>query len=528
MRIRISRYAETDKPTEQHRVLRSGRLIGERVRNEAELPTPRPTVYTSPDSRVTNATPNHGALYGRSAELSSCDNVQGIRANHTADPNPSSASPRGHRVIAASNSARLEQSTYPNVWQDGPATSTVPSGVTSSTLSPLPPVRLGVSPSPFPYVSSHHENWYDSHIPTDSTGTMLGQIDTSSPIASIDHSIPHRSVTQFQFVPPGAQPGEPGYTKRPRGTTGNVVCERCGVKFTEPSSLTRHNKTTLCGKAAGITTTLHNSNGAPKRGHLSQIHQESSMLNEAIDTVAVAGPKDDISRLGSQVMGLASGSGMILDADATHPISYAQNASSLSDYNIASTPMIVAAGNAQIVQTQSVVPSVAMHGSLTSYVPGRYTPLVVATGDAQAAQIPSMIPSLNNQRPLQRFIAEGTRSAQDYEFNCDICPESFPRRYSLQLHKSSTHDVVEAPDSRGTIDMQRPWYLVGATYENSSDHRRRALQVWEEGGLSGEPCKPCSGRGLDCVVSAFISTKCAFCNHRDNGMYCGAAGVMFR
>ena len=112
-----------------------------------------------------------------------------------------------------------------------------------------------------------------------------------------------------------------------------------------------------------------------------------------------------------------------------------------------------------------------------------------------------------------------------FDFFCDLCPEVFARRDILQMHKSRIHGVTETLCLSDSGIIDRPSYLTGATFENAPKHSRMALKTWEGGVLSTSPCQPCISKGLYCIVNPFASSKCSYCNNRDDDDYCGAAGV---
>ena len=73
-----------------------------------------------------------------------------------------------------------------------------------------------------------------------SPASALGYMPTSFAFADHSHSQSPTDPITTKFVPYYAAKAHP--KKRPRGTTGSVVCNNCGYKFTVVSSLNRHRK----------------------------------------------------------------------------------------------------------------------------------------------------------------------------------------------------------------------------------------------------------------------------------------------
>ena len=127
---------------------------------------------------------------------------------------------------------------------------------------------------------------------------------------------------------------------------------------------------------------------------------------------------------------------------------------------------------------------------------------------------------------LESYVPRRLDTSADHNvFFCDLCPATFARRDTLQLHKARTHDLMEIGYLRdmGAIDL--PPYLLGITPNTGSTYSGTAFRNFEHGGLSSNPCQPCLSKGIDCIVNRRTSSKCCYCNHCDNGVYCGAAGV---
>ena len=141
---------------------------------------------------------------------------------------------------------------------------------------------------------------------------------------------------------------------------------------------------------------------------------------------------------------------------------------------------------------------------------------------------PSVPQAFHTSLATQPYLPYTFDTSPDHAtFFCDLCPSLFPRRDLLQLHKARLHSVTEMPYLPTSGALTKPQYLQSVTPESGTKHSRSALRVFEGGGLSRGPCQPCLLRGTDCIVNPFASSKCAFCNFRDNGSYCGAAGVKY-
>ena len=240
-------------------------------------------------------------------------------------------------------------------------------------------------------------------------------------------------------------------TKRPRGTTGSIVCDRCGYKFTVASSLNRHSKICHARKVA--------KNFSPT--------QRKSIRTENVGfTVAETGPTSQ--------EGHHSNLPKVVDAsDGLDSLHYG-NLSLMSD------------------------------SSLPDYYP--LSPI-----------------------SIHPYIPQGADTSADHAtFFCDLCPSKFARRDMLQLHKARVHFSTESPYLPDSGTIATPAYLASLTLKNAkTKHSRAALQVFEGGALSSSPCRPCQSKGVDCIVNPLVSSKCAYCSHRSNGVYCGAAGVKY-
>ena len=251
-------------------------------------------------------------------------------------------------------------------------------------------------------------------------------------------------------------------TKRPRGTTGSVVCDRCGYKFTVVSSLNRHSK--IC--------------------HGRKVAKNSSSTQcQSIKTTNV-GFISDCNPDGFPIFGTGPTAKDGLEHDSRLP-------------NVADASVVLDSldyGNASLMSDSSL--------------PDYYPLSPVST---------------------QSYIPRGPDKSADHgTFFCDLCPGDFARQDLLQLHKARVHRMTNLPypPDSGTIDT--PPYLYGVTLENpKTKHSRAALRVFEGGALSSSPCRLCQSKGLDCIVNPLVSSKCAYCNHRSNGVYCGAAGVKY-
>ena len=249
-------------------------------------------------------------------------------------------------------------------------------------------------------------------------------------------------------------------TKRPRGTTGSIVCDRCGYKFTVVSSLNRHSKICHGRKVAkNLSSTQCKS---IKTKNVSFI----SDCNPSGLPVAETGPTSQD--------GHHSNLPKVADASVVLDSLHYGNLSLMSD------------------------------SSLPDYYP--LSPI-----------------------SIHSYIPQGADTSEDHAtFFCDLCPGKFARRDMLQLHKARVHFSTESPYLPDSGTIATPAYLAGLTLKNAkAKHSRAALQVFEGRALSSSPCRPCQSKGVDCIVNPLVSSKCAYCNHRCNGVYCGAAGVKY-
>ena len=253
--------------------------------------------------------------------------------------------------------------------------------------------------------------------------------------------------------------------KRPRGTTGKIVCDRCGTKFTVMSSRNRHNK--IC------------------RGNKSAKKPSSTPM---------------------KVTKTKSSSVLVK-----------------SEYNINALPLDETKPSTPEEQYQNVVLNQNFHvKSVTSTIAN-------SLETANAALISnSPIPNTWPHKPAttQNYVLKDPDICGDHTiFYCDLCPEFFDRRGLLQTHKTHIHGLVEIPYLPDSGIIDRPWYLGGVTSKTGGNYSHEAVQIYERGPLSSSPCQPYEPNGFDCVVSPSLSSKCSHCNHRNNGIYCGAAGV---
>lgn len=289
-----------------------------------------------------------------------------------------------------------------------------------------------------------------------------------SPALSLEHGISasqavmvhtrssaHTKTTKFV-----SYSAEDFHKKRPRGTTGSVVCDKCGSKFTVISSLNRHNRISHGKKPAKKSTSTQRKIAKTKDSPLTA--DLSDHDSRTIETNSI------LSEDQSQVVRLNS-----------------------NLHTIPPASMIVSAESRNLILDPTTI---------NSHLPKPFS--------------------------TQTYTPRGWDTSLDHHyFFCDLCPEVFARREILQMHKSNIHGLTEIPyfPDSGTID--RPSYLTGVTLENATKHSRMALKTWEWGGLSTSPCQPCISKGLYCIVNPFASSKCSYCNNRDDGSYCGAAGV---
>lgn len=302
---------------------------------------------------------------------------------------------------------------------------------------------------------------------------LRGNAIASSPTSSLDYGLNTPSVSMNATVPPAPvtkasfvhYPGKAGSHKKLRGTTGRHICDSCDVRFTVVSSLHRHKKICRGLKSAKKSESTQNRIIKPKNATEASDHSDRT-LHAIRPRFVPSGEKNHVVGLG-------------LDMPTTPAATMVVERPRAEDSGLISDP------------------NTSKHHT-------------------------------KKPRSTQSYVPRGPDTSADHEYYfCDLCPETCARRDILQLHKATVHGLTESfylPES-GTID--RPPYLEGKNHENASTHSRRALKTWEGGGLSTSPCQPCILRGLDCIVNPFSSPKCCFCNCRDQGWVCGAAGVRY-
>ena len=350
---------------------------------------------------------------------------------------------RGLQGSALIENTQPEQSHYPYYGHYATA---------SFTLSPY------ISPYASSYPDSVDENAPIQNAPV-IPPTLLRDYSHLAPPTFPDHELSPLIAANIKLTK---------QKKSPRGATGDIVCEECGYKFIEKSSLKRHSK--ICrGKRASRKQFRAQAKSVKTRGVGFHSHDDNDT-----DAMSVTEIQCDQQDKKDQ------------DAGYKGPLESISTANSM---------------------TESQGPSSA---SLTS---NSTTPMSYHQGP----------------RVTQPYVPRGLDTSEDHaNFGCDLCPLVVGRRDILQMHKAQVHFMTESPfwPESGILNM--PPYLEGVTLEKSSKHSRLALRIFHGGALSSSPCHPCMSRGLDCIVNPFVSSKCSLCAHHDNGAYCGAAGVKYR
>ena len=285
---------------------------------------------------------------------------------------------------------------------------------------------------------------------------------------------------------------EAGYQKRTRGTTGTHVCDTCGYKFTQPSSLKRHSGTCSAKQRSGTSYKKRRSRFAISSS--SQRHNNTRPGKEQARKSISA--QDEVTQ---------SKSTSLVSDHGNHTLPTTEPTSSLSEE-----------------QTHNVGLNSNLHA----------VPAASAVIDPPGTGIASSIRDPNGPNKSgcpQPYVPRGFDTSADHKtFFCDLCPGSFARRDVLQIHKTSVHALTEIPYSLDWDTVKTPPYLAGVTLENANKHLIMALKVFNGGGLSSSPCQSCITKGLECIVNPVASSKCSCCCSLDNGNYCGAAGVKYR
>ncbi len=333
-----------------------------------------------------------------------------------------------------------------------------------------PPFYQNHQAMAFPTPTPRRSPYQDHGLEVPVFGPIVSAISPASssghgsitPLASMDHTLSPAYNEKLKFVPSSA---EGLYRKRPRGTTGSVVCDKCGTKFTVVSSLTRHNK--ICRGKKTLNKSAPTQRTPPKT-------KGATLIADHSDHDWHAGKPSHIPlEKQGQVGDPDSNYHTVPAASTLFTSPWTENPSLISDPNI-------------------------------------------------------MNPDLQNPTSATSNLVRGRDTPFDHRnFYCHLCPEVFARRDMLQMHQFRIHDFTEMPylPESGAID--RPSFLTGVTRDNATDHSNRALRIWEAGGLSTSPCQPCIAKGMDCIVNPLVSSRCSFCCYRDDGSYCGAAGVKY-
>lgn len=272
----------------------------------------------------------------------------------------------------------------------------------------------------------------------------------------MDHTISSADATTTRFLSFSA---EAHYKKRPRGTTGSIICDECGSKFTRLASLNRHKTTSHGEKSTRKPISTQRKTRKTKVGEMASDHSTHASSTMTAMPIPLHNP-DQPMRLVPEVNTIYARSEVVNPANVANP------------------------------------------------------------------SVSANLPTHKLKNSTQAYVPRGPDTDVDRQsYYCDICPGMFARRDILQQHKARSHGLTEIPylPDWGAIDA--PSYLTGVTHENGSSHSRTALRIFEGGALSSSPCQSCIAKGLECIVNPFGSSKCCYCSYRDDGRYCGAAGV---
>lgn len=340
------------------------------------------------------------------------------------------------------------------------------------------------------HAPTHHDGLHSPYPPAhDSQATAFSTL-TSHHLSDSDFSLFLHSLPQIAAAPscmssatdPATSPAFTDYTlpdatnpkivpyaaetsnkKRPQGTTGTIPCDECGRMFTALSSLYRHNKNIHGKDTARKPSSTRRKITKAKDARLAASYNNPS-LSVVKSTVTPPEEQNKFERLDSTSLNLSAPSTPTDSPGVDHAI-----------------PMLDPATFTSYIQQPH---------STEYYVPARWD-----------------------------------TSADHKSFFCDLCPATFERRDILQMHKARTHGLTEIGylQAMGTIDL--PLYLMDVAPNTGNQHHRRALKVFEHGGLSSSPCQLCLSKGVSCIVNPVSSSKCCYCHRCETGKYCGAAGV---
>ena len=259
-------------------------------------------------------------------------------------------------------------------------------------------------------------------------------------LSSSDCTIPSADATYPNSNSYEAEPRR----KRPRGTTGIIVCDGCDKKFTVASSMYRHKRTRCHGRKSRRTTWTFGCDGCGRKFKLATSmhrHKRTSCHGKKSNR------ESPTTRCG---------------------IIKAQDARLVTGYNEACASPIRSISNpaedgSQVGRLQLNSLNLAA-ANTTSY-----------SLDAENANFtldPAAITSSNQQPNSTKYYIPMPldNSADHRTFFCDHCYATFQRRDILQMHKAETHNLTEIGylPVGGAINL--PPYLIGVTSNTKSRH----------------------------------------------------------
>ncbi|KAM0798274.1 hypothetical protein BDR22DRAFT_974749 [Usnea florida] len=436
---------------------------------------------------------------------------------------------------------------YPRVYTNSVSAFDVPQGTAPMENTEPEPSRsrypyyspyATASFTPCPGAFSYHDE-VNENAPTRNASvtlpTLLPDYSHPAPPTFTGHELSSRNIVDMT----------PTVQKRSaRGVTGEFVCDECGHKFTKKSSLNRHSKVyhgkTLPRKQSRAQTKSMGTKGVGLHSDNTTDAMSIQLQPKPMETEGGGfHPNDTTDAMSVQL--LAHLKSMETKGGGFH----SDNTTNAMSVQLQSQPtsMETKGGGFYSNNNTGAMSVTKTHRNqqdnndqYSGYNGNLETTLaentrIEAQGPSKTSSVSKSTKPMSYQWPrgTEPYVPQGPDTSEGHtQFRCDLCPVVVARRDILQMHKAQVHGMTESPffPESGSVNM--PPYLEGVTLENSTGHSWRAFRVFQGGALSSSPCQPCMSRGIDCIVSPFLSSQCARCNFNDNGSYCGAAGVRYR